>query len=338
MLQLPQSTKVALGLTVYNGEHYLPYALQSILDQRYSDFSVVVLDDCSSDGSYDLIRSYAAKDHRIMAFRSAERRGLISAWVKVFRLCQRHCPKHHYFGWCSDHDILRRDWLGPLVNVLDDHDDVVLAYPRTLHIDKKGHLQPRRGRPTLFDTGNIPDPLTRFGLVNRNMVGAGNMIYGLFRSDVLDRVGVYRSTVMPDRLVMIEISLHGQIHQVRQVSRLRRDTTPASIQRQRRSLFIPGRPYRALTLPWYLLHALLFLRVYLEPRNRPPGFGVGKIAWMSCAILLWQFNAEMRKKRQRALKHVRGFIKRRVGGIIRNDPSLHRMARLLKKMTINRAW
>ena len=332
--------KVALGLTVYNGERYLPYALESILGQNCRDFVIVVLDDCSSDGSVEIIRGYAAQDARVLAFRNPERNGLIGTWVKVFRLCQTHYPNHRYFAWCSDHDVLRPNWLGPLVDILDKRDDVVLAYPRTLHIDTKGRLLPRGGRPTLFDTENITDPFARFHHVNRHMMGAGNMIYGLFRSSILDRIGVYRAAVMPDRLAMLELSLHGHIYQTRPVSRLRRDTAPASIQRQKRSLFTPGTSRHAQRIPWYVSHAILFFRVYSLSDNRPQGCSRLQVGWMSLAILFWQFFAEMKKKRQRALKHVRGFLKRSsmgrvgasIGRTVRANPALHAPARGLKRL------
>jgi glycosyltransferase involved in cell wall biosynthesis len=296
------TTKVALGMTVYNGRRFLPTALESILQQQYRDFTLVILDDCSQDDSPEIIKRFAALDRRVVAFRNSERNGMIKTWVKVFRLCQDQCPNNRYFAWCSDHDVLRPNWLGPLVDVLDRKDDVVLAYPRTLHIDEEGHLLRKPHRPAKFATTNISDPLARFRFVNENMVGAGNMIYGLFRSEMLDRIGVYRETIMPDRLAMIELSLHGNIYQIPHVLRLRRETARPSIRRQKQSLFTPGKSSRAQTIPWYVWHALLFFQIYRRRANWPGRYSIFQVVSMSTAILLSQFSVEWRKKWKRTYK------------------------------------
>jgi len=49
---------VSVILPVYNGELYLDSAIQSIFDQEYDPFEVIVVDDGSSDNSADIVRSY----------------------------------------------------------------------------------------------------------------------------------------------------------------------------------------------------------------------------------------------------------------------------------------
>lgn len=324
------TTKVAIGMTVYNGHRFLPTALESVLQQQYRDFTLVVLDDCSQDESPKIIKRFAELDRRVLAFRNSARNGMIGTWVKVFRLCQERCPGHSYFAWCSDHDVLRPKWLGSLVDVLDRNDDVVLAYPRTLHIDEDGRLLGKPRRPAKFATTSISDPSARFRYVNENMVGAGNMIYGLFRSEALDRIGVYRETIMPDRLAMIELSLHGTIYQVPRVLRLRRETARPSIQRQKRSLFTPGKLTTARTIPWYALHALLFLCIYTGP-NRPVRYSLLQIVSMSTAILLSQFGAEWRKKSKRVYKSYKRLVSSISTRLAWAKPAVKHAQRLHKK-------
>ena len=55
--------KVTVLMTVYNGEKYLRECMDSVLDQTFSDFEFLIIDDRSSDGSEDIISSY--KDKRI---------------------------------------------------------------------------------------------------------------------------------------------------------------------------------------------------------------------------------------------------------------------------------
>ena len=56
-------------------------------------------------------------------------------------------------------------------------------------------------------------------------MSAGNMVYGLYRVDVLARAGVYRHILVPDRLLMTELAIYGQFKQVPQVLWFRRIRT-----------------------------------------------------------------------------------------------------------------
>jgi glycosyltransferase involved in cell wall biosynthesis len=56
---------VTVVLPVYNGEKYLPAAIESILAQTFTDFAFLIIDDGSTDGSADVIQSYAQRDPRI---------------------------------------------------------------------------------------------------------------------------------------------------------------------------------------------------------------------------------------------------------------------------------
>ncbi len=54
----------------YNSEKYISEAIQSVLDQNFSNFEFIIIDDCSSDQSWNIIQKYAKKDNRILAKRN----------------------------------------------------------------------------------------------------------------------------------------------------------------------------------------------------------------------------------------------------------------------------
>lgn len=53
----------------YNAAEYLPEALNSVLRQTFQQWELVVVDDCSTDKSYDILQTYANKDARIRVYR-----------------------------------------------------------------------------------------------------------------------------------------------------------------------------------------------------------------------------------------------------------------------------
>ena len=69
--------KVTVLMPVYNGEPYLPQAIDSILAQTFRDFELLIVDDGSTDSSVDIVQS--CEDRRIRLLRNAQRRKLSGA-------------------------------------------------------------------------------------------------------------------------------------------------------------------------------------------------------------------------------------------------------------------
>ena len=59
--------KISVVITALNEERHLPTAIDSILLQTWANMELVVVDDCSSDGTYRIARDYAARDRRVRA-------------------------------------------------------------------------------------------------------------------------------------------------------------------------------------------------------------------------------------------------------------------------------
>ena len=66
---------VSVLVAVYNATDYLDACLRSIQAQTMTDFEVLCVDDCSTDGSMDILRRYAASDPRIKVFKTEHNSG-----------------------------------------------------------------------------------------------------------------------------------------------------------------------------------------------------------------------------------------------------------------------
>lgn len=62
-------------MPVYNSEKYVEAAVKSVLQQSYENFELLLVDDCSSDGSYSVCQELAKKDSRIKLLRTAQNGG-----------------------------------------------------------------------------------------------------------------------------------------------------------------------------------------------------------------------------------------------------------------------
>ena len=70
--------QVSILLPVYNGAKFLEAAVASALAQTFADFEIIVVDDCSTDGSLDLIEQLAEQDRRIKFLRNERNLGLFA--------------------------------------------------------------------------------------------------------------------------------------------------------------------------------------------------------------------------------------------------------------------
>jgi hypothetical protein len=199
--------------------------------------------------------------------RSDSRLGLIENWRRTYATALQLGPDARYFAWASDHDVWHPEWLARLVDRLEAHPEAALAYPLNVGIDDHGVTV---REPWRFDTIGIRDTWRRLETSVRGMV-PGSMVYGLYRSELLARCGVYRPVLVPDRLLLTELALYGEFHQVPEVlwSRRYREGTKVSARRQRSAFFPGGAPAYAY-LPWPLTHsAAIALDLVIRGVGRP---------------------------------------------------------------------
>ena len=124
--------KVSIWLTSYNHEKFIGESIESILAQTYTDFELFVIDDCSSDNSWEIIQSYAQKDARIKAVRHAYNQGGSGLEKELSQLNGEYVAIAH----CDD--AWKSDKLEKQVKVLDENDDVAACFTLVSLIDDNG--------------------------------------------------------------------------------------------------------------------------------------------------------------------------------------------------------
>jgi glycosyltransferase involved in cell wall biosynthesis len=272
------SPRVIIGVPLYNHAHKLPEALDSLLGQVYSDIGVMLVDDASPDDTAGICERYAARDPRVRFHRNDQRLGMIDNWRAAFERAYQQWPQAEYFAWGSDHDLWHPWWLSHLVKELDEHPEAVLAYPLNRRVDADCKLLPRK--PWLFDTAGETEIRRRFSRNVRGM-SAGNMIYGLFRTAIILRVGVFRHVLVPDRLVLAEAAAYGEFRQVPRILWFRRWYGRIfSLGRQRVSFFPHGRPLYAY-VPWWISHAASLAITFGVRGTGVPEISRGRGWWLA---------------------------------------------------------
>lgn len=114
---------ISIILPVFNGEEFLKHAIKSVLNQSYSFFELIIVDDCSTDNSLEIINSYAQKDERIIVIQNKKNKKL-PATLNIGHKIARG----DYHTWTSDDNLLKPDFLKYMLNsIIDKQVDVVYS-------------------------------------------------------------------------------------------------------------------------------------------------------------------------------------------------------------------
>ena len=128
--------KVTIFITTYNRIKYLKPAIESILNQTFSDFTLTVLDNCSEDGTEEYVKSIT--DNGVNYFRHEHNIGGIANVAYAFE----HCSGE-YFAIFHDDDILHDDLLAREVAYLDEHKECTAVSCLANNIDENGKYTKR---------------------------------------------------------------------------------------------------------------------------------------------------------------------------------------------------
>lgn len=197
---LPKIPRVSIGLAVYNGEHFLPETLDSILSQTYSDFELIICDNCSADRTEEICRSYVQRDPRICYHRNPINIGAPRNFNRAFSL-----SRGEYFKWSGADDLCAPELLERCVRVLEERPEVVLAYPKTRLIDEHGALlnDYDDNLDLHFDT-----PHKRLSYLLWN-VRLCNAAFGVIRSSAVRRTRRFGTYPNSDLVFLAELALQG---------------------------------------------------------------------------------------------------------------------------------
>lgn len=117
---------IGIAMTTYNGERFLREQIDSILNQTYADFELIVCDDGSSDSTVDILNEYAQKDSRVHIFQNEKNLGVIKNFEKAIRICLKRGAE--YIALSDQDDIWIDTYLEILINIHINNPDIFISY------------------------------------------------------------------------------------------------------------------------------------------------------------------------------------------------------------------
>lgn len=128
-------TLVSVIMPTYNVAPYIEEAVNSILNQTYSNIELIIVDDCSTDGTYNILTELSNKDSRIVLYRNSENKKICATLNKAFSL-----SKGEYIVRMDGDDISTSDRVQVLVDYMRYHPEIDLSGSQVISINEKGDV------------------------------------------------------------------------------------------------------------------------------------------------------------------------------------------------------
>lgn len=124
--------RLSVLLPTYNYARYLPEAIESVLRQDFTDFELIVSDDCSTDDSARILQEYAARDPRIRVHVHQPNLGMVANWNWCLQQARGEYVRYLFGDDCLAHPSA----LWRLVKMLDENPASSLAISARFTIDE----------------------------------------------------------------------------------------------------------------------------------------------------------------------------------------------------------
>ncbi|MEM4406818.1 MAG: glycosyltransferase [Candidatus Methanomethylicaceae archaeon] len=127
--------KVSVIMSVHNGEVFLEQAIDSVLGQSFQEFEFVIVDDASTDRTWDICAECAVYDHRIILLRNSNNIGLTQSLNRAIEV-----SKGEYIARQDADDISVSSRLEKQVQFLGENPDVGVVGTWVAYVDEKGKI------------------------------------------------------------------------------------------------------------------------------------------------------------------------------------------------------
>lgn len=155
-MKFMEMNKVSIITPMYNAQRYIAKTIESVQEQTYSDWEMIIVDDCSTDNSADIVQAYAKEDERICYIRLDKNEGV--AYARNIAI-QR--ANGRYLAFLDSDDIWNADKLRRQLVFMQEK-KAVFCYTACNVIDANGEA--------IGKTRNVPSNVTYTELLKGNVI------------------------------------------------------------------------------------------------------------------------------------------------------------------------
>ena len=274
---------ISVNLPTFNRARFVAQAMDSVLRQTFTNWELNIVDNCSTDGTWEIVSSY--KDSRIRTFRNEENKGMVFSWNRAVQL-----SRGQYVCYLADDDWFHPERLEKLLKFLHDNPECWGVCDYLIEVDENGNKVPSgSGFFEAYFNRDVYNGDFHHALVNPINAEA----IGLFKRAYYDQVGEFE-----EGLTFCDMRMH-----VRNLAKgLRIGSLPEQLHFKRQHANSATANMKdGLTRDCFYLYKYVYQEIYLQDRN--PKHLVVYIKWLLFERC-YQFMAP--DERRRLLSYVTG--------------------------------
>lgn len=171
-------------MPVFNGAPVVEAAIKSLLNQSFTDFELIIGDNCSTDGTSNIVQNFSSRDKRIKYFRHEKNQGGLFnfEFVKDHALGQ-------YFMWAAHDDMWDVNYLQSAIKVLNEESNIGFVFPSfKLASIKLGFKKRMNSQYFKFIESDNSDARVLSYVNLHHSVHKCNLVYSLFRREQFEEV------------------------------------------------------------------------------------------------------------------------------------------------------
>lgn len=126
---------VSIVLPVYNGADHISESIESVLKQTYQNWELIIVDDCSTDNTPEIIENFAKSDSRIHILHNEQNLKLPMTLNVGFA-----SAKGDYFTWTSDDNMYHPNAIEKMISALEENSEIDLVYADCTIINNIGEI------------------------------------------------------------------------------------------------------------------------------------------------------------------------------------------------------
>lgn len=214
--------KISLGMPIFNAESFLRQRLDSILNQTFTNFELIISDNASTDSTQRICEEYSKKDKRIRYFRQTKNMGVTYNFNFVLEQAS-----YEYFIWVAADDLILPKFLEENIRSLELNKNYIASISKIESYTNSRNDDPidrhfssfvKKLRKTFKSMGVNPISGSYEKKVRTYLTKSTcQIIYGVFRTESLRKSIIQNPFVGNDWAIILNILRYGDFNVIDQV-------------------------------------------------------------------------------------------------------------------------
>lgn len=300
-MNIPNAPLVSIGVPVFNGQNKIAQALNSILNQTYSNILVLISDNASTDNTRQICERICSEDERVSYVRQPVNLGPTANFNAVLDLA-----RGDYFMWLGHDDWLSERYIEVCVETLEENSDISLACGEAFYYQDGD--EPHRGVVMQLPQESPRERVAAY----YSLVAENGTFYGLMRREQLANRRI-RNIMGGDWLVVASMAFLGKIVTLPSIS-VNRALGGSTVSYTKIANTLGVSKFQAV-----FPHAVTAFSAFREIAWRDPVYSLKRtdrvrLAWKCQRIIRTRYDASLWSIFRRSLRLGRHSIKKRLIG------------------------